>query len=92
MSYLKGLVHDKNGLVQFLLYIHEYVLSACHVPELTYNIGDNARQQEVLLMLVWTFLLLVSPYHKAIYMRTYHLEGYHSSVTPKLMAFVVIMT
>ena len=57
-TYLKGLVHDNNGLIELLLYSRAVstMLDCPAGPAWTYHIRDDARQKQVLLVFVWALL------------------------------------
>lgn len=59
-SYLKTLVQNKNGFVEFFLYLNEHDAISGYTGIVPYHIGDDTGQQQTLLMLVWALLLQVS--------------------------------
>lgn len=62
-AYLKTLVHDHDRLVEFLLDLVSLGDRARSTVE-TYNVVDDALQQQSLLVFVWTFLCNVSISHQ----------------------------
>lgn len=59
-SYLKTLVQNNNGFIEFFLYLNEHDTISDYLGIVPYHVGNDTGQQQTLLMLVWTLLLKVS--------------------------------
>jgi hypothetical protein len=56
-NYLETLVQDHDSLVQFLLHDHVRISGVVHLlSQITYDVGDDTRQQLALLVFMWALL------------------------------------